>query len=434
MRSGLLLEGVRPLGGPRQRILIKEGRIAEVGEHVGDRAAVRVDCTDLVALPALVDLHTHLRQPGGEHAETVASGTRAAAAGGYGAVVAMANTDPVADSVAVVEEVAHAAAGAACAVLPAGAVTRGLGGEALADIRGMAASRAAVRVFSDDGRCVHHSALMRDALRQIAAVGGVLAQHAEDPLLTVGAQVNDGRIADLTRLPGWPAAAEESIIARDCVLAAHEGARLHVCHVSTAGAVEVLRWAKARGIAVTAEVTPHHLLLTDDLALTGDPLYKVNPPLRAPEDVAALRRALAEGIIDAVATDHAPHAAADKTPPWCGARPGMLGLETALAVVAETLVETEAMGWADVADRMAVRPAHIAGAGRRFGRPLQRGEPASLVLIQRLPWQVRPADSLSLSRNVPYSGRSFTHRPVLTMLDGRITHDHHGLLNGAGPT
>lgn len=417
----LLLRGLRPVGGAPVDLLIAGGRIAEIGSRLDNPGARTIDCDGLIALPGLVDLHTHLREPGGEHAETVRTGARAAAAGGYAAVIAMANTDPVADVPEVAAAVRQAAAMADCAVFPAGAVTRGLAGIELSDIPGLA--RAGVRVFSDDGRCVHDSKVMRAALHAVGAVGGTLAQHAEDHALTDGAQVNDGPVATATGLPGWPAEAEDSIIARDCVLAAAAGTALHVCHVSTAGAVEVLRWAKRRGWPVTAEVTPHHLLLTEEAALSGDPVFKVNPPLRRVEDVMALRAALADGTIDAVATDHAPHSGSDKSPPWCGARPGMLGLETALAVVAELFVRPGQLDWADVADRMSVRPARIARLSARFGRPLERGEPATLTLVAAGRWQVDPAASHSLSRNTPVAGRVFGHRPVLTVLEGRVTHD-----------
>ncbi|MFJ4651909.1 dihydroorotase [Nocardia sp. NPDC088792] len=417
----LLLRELRPLGGPPVDLLIAGGRIADIGTRLSDTGARHIDCGGLVALPGLVDLHTHLREPGGERSETIHTGALAAAAGGYGAVVAMANTDPVADRPEVTEAVRQAAAGAACTVLPAGSITRKLAGIELSDIPGLA--RSGVRMFSDDGRCVHDSKVMRAALDAVGAVGGTLAQHAEDHALTAGAQVNDGPVATATGLRGWPAEAEDSIIARDCVLAAAAGTALHICHVSTAGAVEVVRWAKQRGWPVTAEVTPHHLLLSEAEVLGGDPVYKVNPPLRRLEDVAALRAALVDGTIDAVATDHAPHHAADKAPPWCGARPGMLGLETALAVVAEIFVRSGQLDWAGVADRMSVRPARIARISARFGRPLDRGEPATLTLVGVEPWRVDPAASHSRSRNTPVAGRTFHHRPMLTVLEGRVTHD-----------
>ncbi len=285
-----------------------------------------VDCDGLIALPGLVDLHTHLREPGREDAETIATGGAAAARGGYVAVCAMANTTPVADSVSVVERV-HAVGvkSGQCHVQPVGAVSQGLAGRELADIAGIAASSATVRVFSDDGNCVYDAALMREALRAAKAVDGVIAQHAQEPTLTVAAQVNEGRASDTLGLPGWPSVAEDVIVARDCILARDTGARLHICHVSTEGSVEVLRWAKRQGCSVTAEVTPHHLLLTEEQVIeTRDPTFKVNPPLRTSRDVAALREAVADGTIDAIATDHAPHPPSEKQLGWCEAPMGML--------------------------------------------------------------------------------------------------------------
>jgi dihydroorotase len=290
----------------------------------------------------------------------------------------------------------------------------------------MARSAAAVRVFSDDGRCVHDSRLMRRALEYVKPYDGVVAQHAQDPRLADGtACCHEGPVSGRLGLPGWPAVAEESIIARDVMLAEHTGSRLHVCHVSTAGSVEVIRWAKARGIDVTAEVTPHHLLLTVDLLEAYDPVFKVNPPLRPGEDTLALRAALADGTIDAVATDHAPHAAHDKDHAFADAAFGMLGLETALGVVAETMVKTGLLDWAGVADRMSIRPAAV---GRLIaqGRPIAAGEPANLTLIDpEGEYVVDPAGSASKSRNNPYAGRTLPARAVATFFRGRPT-----VLNG----
>jgi dihydroorotase len=300
-----VLKDVRPLGGDVVDVRIEDGVIAEIG--VGLQDAEMVEGGGAILLPGLVDLHTHLREPGREDAETVASGTRAAAAGGFTAVHAMANTDPVADTAGVVEQVWRLGQEAGHAdVRPVGAVTLGLAGERLAELGAMADSAARVRVFSDDGHCVSDALLMRRALEYVKAFDGVIAQHAQEPRLTESAQMHEGELSGQLGLRGWPAVAEEAIIARDVLLADHVGSRLHICHVSTAGSVEILRWAKSRGIAVTAEVTPHHLLLTDQTATTYDPIYKVNPPLRSQSDVAAVREALAEGIIDIVATDHAP--------------------------------------------------------------------------------------------------------------------------------
>ena len=420
-----LIKGARPYGEDAADVLVRNGRIASIGENLSVPSAEVVDAAGLVLLPGLVDLHTHLREPGREDAETVETGSRAAALGGFTAVHAMANTDPVADTAGVVEQVWRLGRDAGLVdVVPVGAVTVALGGERLAELGAMADSAARVRVFSDDGHCVSDPALMRRALEYVKAFDGVVAQHAEEPRLTVGAQMHEGDRSARLGLAGWPAAAEEAIIARDVLLAGHVGARLHVCHVSTAGSVELLRWAKGRGVQVTAEVTPHHLLLTDacvegwgDLGAYA-PVFKVNPPLRTDADVEALRAGLADGTIDAVATDHAPHAVEDKESEWAAARPGMLGLEQALSVVVATMVETGRLDWRGVADRMSVRPAAI-GRLDSHGRPLTPGEPANLLLLDpahRAP--VDPAALASRSRNTPYAGRELPGRVVATFLRG----------------
>ncbi|GAA3382802.1 dihydroorotase [Cryptosporangium minutisporangium] len=419
-----LIRGATLPDGTTTDLLLRDGVLAE---GPADGAEV-IDAEGLRVLPGLVDLHTHLRQPGREDAETIETGSRAAALGGYTAVCAMANTDPVADAAGIVEQVWRLGREVGLVdVQPVGAVTLGLGGERLAELGAMADSAARVRVFSDDGHCVHDAAVMRRALEYVKAFDGVIAQHAEDPKLTAGAQMNEGEQSARLGLTGWPAVAEEAIIARDALLAAHVGSRLHVCHVSTAGSVEVLRWAKSRGIRVTAEVTPHHLLLTDELAATYDPVYKVNPPLRTAEDVNALREALADGTIDAVATDHAPHTREDKECEWAAARPGMLGLETALPIVLRTMVETGLLDWAGVAERMSHAPARIAGltgdgATGAHGRPLAAGEPANLVLVDpSASWTVTPEGLASISRNTPYAGLTLPGRVVATFLRGRAT-------------
>lgn len=422
-----LLRGAAPLGGDATDVLLAEGRVAALGADAaagGD--AVVVDAEGLVLLPGLVDLHTHLREPGREDAETVASGTRAAAAGGFTAVHAMANTSPVADTAGVVEQVWRLGRDAGWAdVFPVGAVSVGLAGAQLAELGAMAHSAARVRVFSDDGHCVHDPVLMRRALEYVKAFDGVIAQHAQEPRLTVGAQMHEGVVSAEVGLAGWPAVAEEAIIARDVLLAEHVGSRLHICHLSTAGSVEIVRWAKARGIAVTAEVTPHHLLLTDDLARTYDPLYKVNPPLRTAEDVEALRAALADGTIDIVATDHAPHTREDKDCEWAAAAFGMTGLETALPIVISTMVETGRMTWADVARVLSSAPARIGRVDvgpAAQGRPVAVGEPANLTLVDPAArWTVEPRGLLSASTNTPYGGRELTGRVVATFLRGRAT-------------
>jgi dihydroorotase len=421
MTGTWLITGARPLGGNPADVLVRDGLIAEIGPGRDEPGAQRLDAGGLILLPGLVDLHTHLREPGREDAETVASGTAAAALGGFTTVHAMANTEPVADTAGVVEQVWRLGREAGrCDVQPVGAVTAGLAGSRLAELGAMADSAARVRVFSDDGRCVDDAVLMRRALEYVRAFGGVIAQHAQDPRLTGGAQVNEGEISARLGLTGWPAVAEEAIIARDCLLAAHVGSALHVCHVSTAGSVEIIRWAKSKGWQVTAEVTPHHLLLTEALAAGYDPVFKVNPPLRTAEDAAALRAGLADGTIDCVATDHAPHPLEDKETEWEVAAFGMTGLETALRVVHEALVEPGLLDWAGIADRMSARPAAI---GRLSGHGrLAPGEPANLVLYDPAPREaVDPTAHASKSRNTPFAGLVLPGRVVATFLRGRAT-------------
>ncbi len=417
-----LIKGARILGGAPGDILIRDGVIAGVGDGLAAAGATVVEADGLIALPGLVDLHTHLREPGREDAETVETGTRAAAAGGYTAVHAMANTEPVADTAGVVEQVWRLGREAGhCDVHPIGAVTRGLDGERLAELGAMADSAARVRVFSDDGHCVSDAVLMRRALEYVKAFDGVIAQHAQEPRLTEHAQMNEGEVSGRLGLPGWPAVAEEAIISRDSLLAAHVGSRLHVCHVSTAGSVEILRWAKSKGWQVTAEVTPHHLLLTDELAQTYDPIYKVNPPLRTKADVDALREALADGTIDCVATDHAPHPAEAKETEWAPAAMGMIGLETALSVVQAAMVDTGLLDWAGVADRMSVRPARI-GRLAGQGRPIEAGAPANLTLYDpAVRAVVDPSGFASKSRNTPFAGMELPGRVRATFLRGRPT-------------
>jgi dihydroorotase len=415
-----LVKGVSVLGGPATDLVIRDGVIAEMGRGLSAPGAQVIDGDGLVALPGLVDLHTHLREPGREDAETVETGSRAAALGGYTAVCAMANTSPVADTAGVVEQVWRLGRQAGLVdVQPIGAVTVGLAGEQLAELGAMADSAARVRIFSDDGNCVSDPRLMRRALEYVKAFDGVIAQHAEEPRLTAGAQMHEGEVAARLGMTGWPAVAEESIIARDVLLAEHVGARLHVCHVSTAGSVEILRWAKGRGIRVSAEVTPHHLLLTDERATSYDPVFKVNPPLRTAADVAALRAALAEGVLDIVATDHAPHAVEDKECEWAYARPGMLGLETALSIVVD--VAGDQLGWDGIAQRMSRTPARIAGLAEHGLDPAVGG-PANITLVDPAArWAVEPGHLASRSRNTPYAAMTLPARVVATFLRGEPT-------------
>jgi dihydroorotase len=420
--NGYLITGVSVLGGEPTDLLLRDGVVAAVGHGLEADGAETVDATGLIALPGLVDLHTHLREPGREDAETVLTGTQAAAMGGYTAVHAMANTDPVADTAGVVEQVWRLGREAGyCDVYPVGAVTVGLAGERLAELGAMADSAARVRVFSDDGHCVDDAVLMRRALEYVKAFDGVVAQHAQEPRLTEGAQMNEGELSGRLGLAGWPAVAEEAIIARDCLLAAHVGSRLHVCHVSTAGSVEIVRQAKANGWNVTAEACPHHLLLTDELAATYNPIYKVNPPLRTEGDVEALRAGLADGTIDVVATDHAPHPHEDKDCEWAAAAFGMLGLETALSIVQETMVEPGLLTWEDVAQRMSYAPARI-GRVSDHGRPIVEGAAANVVLYDpRVRRVVDASESASLSRNTPYAGMELPGKVMATFLRGRPT-------------
>lgn len=428
MSESFLIRGAALPTGERADLLLQGGRIAEVGSVKDAAGATVVDADGLVALPGLVDLHTHLREPGYEQSETVLTGTQAAAAGGFTAVFAMANTFPVADTAGVVEqELSLGEAAGYATVQPIGAVTVGLKGEQLAELGAMAASRARVRVFSDDGFCVFDPLLMRRALEYVKAFDGVIAQHAQEPRLTQGAQMNEGALSGELGLAGWPAVAEESIIARDVLLAEHVGSRLHVCHVSTAGSVEVIRWAKARGIDVTAEVTPHHLLLTEELVAGYDPRYKVNPPLRRQEDVEALRAALADGTIDIVATDHAPHPVEAKECEWDAAANGMVGLESALSVVQQTMVDTGLIGWADVARVLSATPARI-GRLSGHGEPVAAGSAAELTLVDPSASAEFGTDRLAgRSVNSPYLGRTLPgrvvatfHRGVPTVLDGAV--------------
>ena len=418
-----VLRDVRPYGGSRVDIVVTDGIISEIVPAGGGREAdLVIEGRGGVVLPGFVDLHTHLREPGREDAETIASGTAAAALGGFTAVHAMANTMPVADSAGVVEMVWRRGQEAGhCDVHPVGAVTMGLAGEHLAELGAMADSAARVRVFSDDGVCVSDPQLMRRALEYVKAFDGVIAQHAQDPRMTEGAQMNEGALSGVLGLRGWPSVAEESIIARDVLLAEHVGSRVHICHLSTRGSVDIVRWAKDRGIDVTAEVTPHHLILTEELARTYDPRYKVNPPLRTADDVEAVRAGLADGTIDAVATDHAPHAREDKDCEWAAGAFGMLGLETAFSVVMETMVVEGRLDWHGVADRMSVRPARIARIADQ-GRPIEVGEPATLVVVDPTgTWRVDADLSASRSANTPFVGREFPGRVLHTILRGRPT-------------
>jgi len=419
--SDVLIRGAQLLGASEGDLGIRDGVFVPADDiHAGAKKTRVVDASGLVALPGLVDLHTHLRQPGMDHAETVLSGSRAAAAGGFTAVFAMANTQPVADSVGITDLVYRLGREAGYVdVRPIGAVTKGLAGEELAGIAGMANGRAAVRVFSDDGHCVSDSLVMRRALEYVSTFGGVIAQHAQDPQLTEGSQINEGALSSRLGLTGWPAVAEEAIIARDILLAEYTGARLHICHLSTRGSVQIVRDAKARGARVTAEVTPHHLLLTEDLTAGYDPLFKVNPPLRSDDDVLAVREGVADGTIDIVATDHAPHPSESKDCAFDEAAFGMLGLETALSVVQHTLVDSGLIDWSRVATILSSTPAQI-GQLAGYDAPLQVGSPAHLALVD--PTASHTGEMrYTASSNNPYLGRSLPGRVMHTFYSGRAT-------------
>lgn len=407
-------------------IRVADGRIQEVaaaGELQAQAGEQEIQAQGLVAFTGLVDLHTHLREPGFEQSETVLTGTRAAAAGGFTTVFAMANTSPVQDTAGVVEQVqALGDAAGYATVRPIGAVTVGLAGERLSEIAAMAQSRAQVRVFSDDGKCVFDPLLMRRALEYVKTFDGVVAQHAQEPRLTEGAQMNEGELSSELGLKGWPAVAEEAIIARDALLAEHVGARLHICHVSTAGSVEIIRWAKQRGIQITAEVTPHHLLLTEELVRSYDPRYKVNPPLRRERDVQALRQAVAEGLIDIIATDHAPHPAEAKDCEWDNAAFGMVGLESALSIALLALVREGHASFSEIEQMLSQRPAEI---GRLEGYPqkLAAGEIADIALFDPCgESEFSVADLRGQSTNSPYLGMRLPGSVRYTVRHGYLTY------------
>jgi dihydroorotase len=421
MSTKYLFVNAKLADGTVSDIEVSDDRISAIGVGLESSDAERIDCAGLVALPGFVDLHTHLREPGFEQSETVLTGTQAAAMGGYTAVHAMANTSPVADTAGVVEQVAALGREAGYAdVYPIGAVTVGLEGKQMAELGAMANSKAQVKVFSDDGKCVHDPVIMRRALEYVKAFDGVIAQHAQEPRLTEGAQMNEGAVSAELGLTGWPSVAEESIIARDVLLAEHVDSRIHICHLSTAGSVEIVRWAKARGIKVTAEVTPHHLLLTDEMVRSYDAVYKVNPPLRTQKDVEALREALIDGTIDIVATDHAPHPIEAKDCEWNAAAFGMLGLETAASIAQEVLIESGRSNWSRLAEVMSINPAKIA-RDVNAGQALAIGNVANIAFIDPSARRTIVAESASKSVNNPYVGLELPGRVIHTVYRGYLT-------------
>ncbi|MCT1584129.1 dihydroorotase [Corynebacterium sanguinis] len=418
----LALLNARPYGEDEVNILIKDGVIAQIGADVDPSGAdATYDCGGKVLLPGLVDMHVHLREPGREDTETIATGSDAAARGGFTAVFTMANTNPVIDQPFLADAVwEKGQAHGTCDVYPVGSITQGLRGEQLTEIGLM--SRSHVRMFSDDGKCVNDPQLMRRAIEYAKAYDVLLAQHAEDHRMTEGACAHEGETAARLGLRGWPRVAEESIVARDAIMTRDYGGCLHICHASTEGTVELLRWAKAQGINVTAEVTPHHLLLTDEKLETYDGNFRVNPPLREDRDARALREALLDGTVDVVATDHAPHGSEDKCVEFEHAKPGMLGLETSLAVVAKVFVESGRADWRFVAKVMSERPAQILKLADQ-GRPIAVGEPANLALVNpTAAWTARGEEMASKASNTPYEGMDFAARVELTLLRGALTH------------
>ena len=424
----MIISNAKLIDGRLVNIEIQSGVIHKIEEAQKSLKISDYDAKGKLVIPGLVDLHTHLREPGREDSETVLTGSMAAVAGGFTAISAMANTNPVADTAGVVEQVFRLGKAAGLVdVNPIGAVTKGLHGEQLAELGAMADSIAKVRIFSDDGKCVSDPLIMRRALEYVKTFNGIIAQHAQEPRLTVNAQMNEGSVSARIGLPGWPAIAEEAIIARDILLAEHVQSRLHICHLTTAGGVELVRWAKKRGIQITAEVTPHHLLLTDDLVENYDPIYKVNPPLRTEKDVMALREGLAEGVVDIVATDHAPHPAEDKDCEWQAAAFGMVGLETALSVLVKTMIETKMMSWNDLIDRMSIAPARIAGYSTQ-GQLIAEKNYANFTIIDTdRSWTVNRDKLQSQSKNTPFNGYELPavvtdvfHNGVQVLKDGTV--------------
>ena len=420
----LALNNVRPYGEDVTNILIDvtDGVIDAVGENPFDDADEVVDCGGNVLLPGLVDMHVHLREPGREDTETIATGSDAAAKGGFTAVFTMANTSPVIDQPFLAEAVwKKGQEYGKCDVYPVGSISQGLKGEQLTEIGLM--SRSGVRMFSDDGKCVNDPQLMRRAIEYAKAHDVVLAQHAEDHRMTEGSVAHEGEQAARLGLRGWPRVAEESIVARDAIMTRDYGGRYHLCHASTEGTVELLRFAKNQGIDVTAEVTPHHLMLTDEKLATYDGLFRVNPPLREARDAEALKQALLDGTVDVVATDHAPHGSEDKCVEFEHAKPGMLGLETSLAVVHRIFVESGEADWRFVAKVMSERPAEILRLEDQ-GRPINVGEPANLVLVDpQSPWTAHGDEMASKASNTPYEDIEFSVRVVGTWLRGTQTYD-----------
>ncbi|MBV7280978.1 dihydroorotase [Corynebacterium sp. TAE3-ERU30] len=420
----LLILNARPYGeGEPRHLLIRDGVIDSL-DAAADTAADRtIDAAGAVLLPGLVDIHVHLREPGREDTETIATGSAAAAKGGFTAVFTMANTQPVMDQPVIAESVWFKGQQVGlCDVHPVGSITKGLKGETLTEFGMMANSAAKVRMFSDDGVCVNNPQVMRRALEYAKGQNVLLAQHCEDARLTEGAVAHEGEMAARLGLRGWPRVAEESIVARDAIMTRDYGARMHICHASTAGTVTLVRWAKDCGIPLTAEVTPHHLLLHDARLHNFDGRDRVNPPLREKSDTEKLRDALLDGTIDCVATDHAPHGSEEKCCEFSEAKNGMLGLETSLAIVHQIFVESGLADWRFVAKVMSEKPAEIVRLPGH-GRPIAVGEPANLTVVDpHSPWTARGEEMDSKADNTPYEGMDFNAQVTHTILRGTVTY------------
>ncbi|MDO4909349.1 MAG: dihydroorotase [Corynebacterium sp.] len=437
MSTVLIIKNARPYGEEQVDLTIVDGVISEISPAASSSAASKdsieadessevtvIDAKGKVLLPGLVDMHVHLREPGREDTETIETGSKAAAKGGFTAVFTMANTNPVMDQPVIAESVwLKGQQIGLCDVHPVGSITKGLEGKEITEFGMMARSAAKVRMFSDDGKCVNNPLIMRRALEYSRGMDVLLAQHCEDHRLTEGAAAHEGPNAAKLGLRGWPRVAEESIVIRDALLARDYGGRIHICHASTKGTVELLKWAKEQNIPLTAEVTPHHLILDDSRLATYDAVNKVNPPLREESDTKAMQEALLSGLIDVVATDHAPHGSEDKCVEFDHAKPGMLGLETSLAIIADTFVRTGRADWRFVAKVMSERPAEITKL-KDQGRPIAVGEPANLCLVDpEAAWVAHGADMASKAENTPFEDMEFHNLVTHTVLRGELTWD-----------
>ncbi|MDQ4095063.1 MAG: dihydroorotase [Actinomycetota bacterium] len=403
-------------------VLIEDGVIAAVGRGIESPDSEVVDVSGTVVAPSFVDMHTHVREPGREDEETIASASAAAAAGGYGAICAMPNTDPVADSAAIVEKVwALGREANLVDVVPAGALSRGQRGEKMADLGEMVHSAARVRLFTDDGRGVQNALLARRIMEYLVTFDAIYAEHCEDEALAEGGEMHEGVRSVALGLRGIPAEAEELMAARDIALAKLTACRLHLLHISTAGTVDLVRRAKAEGVRVTAEATPHHFTLTDEALEDYNPNARVNPPLRTDADRKAVIEGLADGTIDAIATDHAPHAVEEKDVEFQFAPPGLIGLETALPLTLAELVAPGHLSLLDAVDRLSTTPARILGLDRHGG-PLEPGAAANVVVFDTAAtWTVAPGELESKSRNTPFAGREMRGKVVHNFFGGRRT-------------